>query len=76
MIFQTKLVFALDATMEEFEECIDLSLVQGGIKSYLRKFEVSTGSEWGPGFGGVPRRWTSMLRVVLAVLFELNDLWG
>jgi hypothetical protein len=75
MIFQQKFVFTLKAAMEEFQECVDLSLVQGGIKSYFRKFEVSAGSERGPGFGWVPRGWTSTLRVVLAVFFKLNNLW-
>jgi len=74
MILQIQCVFTHKAAAEDLEQSINLPLVQGRIESDLSKFKLGAGSEWGPGLGGIPRSWTSMLRVIFTIFFEFSGL--
>ena len=74
VVLQTQCIFTPNTTMEELENCINLSLVQGRIKSDLGKFELCAGSERGPRLGGVPSSWASSLRMVFTILFKFDNL--
>jgi hypothetical protein len=76
MILQVKSVFTPDAPMEDLEKGINLPLIQSGVKSDLSKFKFCAGSERGPGLGGVPRCWMPTLRMVFAIVFKSDNLWG
>ena len=75
VILQIQLVFALNATVEDVEQRVNLPLIQGRIKSDLGEFKLCAGSEWRPGPCRVSRGGTSMLRVEFTIIFKLNDLW-
>jgi hypothetical protein len=60
---------------KHFEKLVNLSFIQGRIKSDLGKFKLCTGSEWSPWLSGIAGSWASVLRVIFTIFFEFGDSW-
>jgi hypothetical protein len=74
MVLQIQCIFTPNTATEELEKCINLSFIQGCIKSDLSKFELCMGSERGPRLGGVPSGWAMTLRMVFTIFFKFDNL--